>query len=380
MISECGFSHSSTDYRLLVDALKNAGLLSNNAIQSTIRGLSDIKLSLTIKGFGVEGRRIRERKLNGAEDIYTCIFGTLKDLYFSVNTGTHKENAKFYLILDGLDDVLRSMPFNPGIITGLIRAAHDLNKNFMKVSLHFKIIILIREDVLALCRDPDMNKLKPFQIPTTWAKEDDNYYNSDLAGMALLRFREEQALTDGDFSTIWKNIFPAKFYDTDSFEYFLKYYSLFRPRDLLQFLSQAQILYPDNDQITVEEFRKILYSYSENYFVDEMKDDLTGSLKDETISQLPNIFLSMRETMEDQRRFQMSDFEAACQSYVIANSPSEILGALFERGYIGQFRKKPRKGAPDYERPVFKYINKTEPFIASDDCYIHRGLIRAFNM
>ena len=56
----------------------------------------------------------------------------------------------------------------------------------------------------------------------------------------------------------------------------------------------------------------------------------------------------------------------------------EVLKLLFERGYVGQYRKR-----PDHPKEEFLFqthINPNAKYEKDDDCCLHRGLIRAFGV
>ena len=85
-------------------------------------------------------------------------------------------NKKFILIIDGLDDILDSSEFKAEIITGLIRAVEEINRVFRKTTLSIKAIILARDDILNLCRDPNLSKiLRDSGIRLSWEISDDPY-------------------------------------------------------------------------------------------------------------------------------------------------------------------------------------------------------------
>ena len=75
--------------------------------------------------------------MHGAEEIYAAIKNSIKDVYI---------NARFLLIIDGLDDILNNTEFKAEIITGLIRAVDEINRVFKKTTLSIKVLILIRDD------------------------------------------------------------------------------------------------------------------------------------------------------------------------------------------------------------------------------------------
>ena len=100
----------------------------------------------------VNGEKKKTVEIAKPEKIAEIIMRTLKDCAFG--------ETRFYLIIDGLDDVLRGTHFSSDVITGLIRAAEELNQDFQLSSMQVKIVILLRTDIFEMCRDPDLNKIK----------------------------------------------------------------------------------------------------------------------------------------------------------------------------------------------------------------------------
>ena len=58
--------------------------------------------------------------------------------------------------------------------------------------------------------------------------------------------------------------------------------------------------------------------------------------------------------------------------------PEDVLRLLFERGYIGQFKKRPDH--PKEEFLFHTHINPGVKYEKEDDYLLHRGLIRAFGV
>ena len=68
--------------------------------------------------------------------------------------------------------------------------------------------------------------------------------------------------------------------------------TLLRPRDVLQFFIECQTQYGDSNRLTNSQFNQVMNGYSQNYFVEEMKDELTGFLEDDVVTNIPTIFQS----------------------------------------------------------------------------------------
>ena len=146
--------------------------------------------------------------------------------------------------------------------------------------------------------------------------------------------------------------------------------TLLRPRDILQFFIECQMQYGDNNRLTYTQLSQVMKGYSQNYFVEEMKDELTGFLEDDVVTNIPTIFSELG------KRFFWEDDETLKnigQKYNV--DIHKLLEVMFSAGYVGQVRN--RVGG---KRFSFKHFNPYDYFSGKDQCIIHRGLIKAFNV
>lgn len=354
-----------TDFAELVSALSEQNLLDDDCdICTTVIKLVESDTTISISKFVHSRKYAQERILKGSHEISHAIQKVIENLYF--------QEKKFIIFLDGLDDVLNNSEYNPDIIAGLIRAANSINTHFLKKTFNFKINILIREDIFSLCRDPNMSKIeRDSALHLSWEISGDPL-ESDLIG--LVSKRMESCLgCENSFSKVWSDLFPpyigmgAK----PSLEYVLENI-IYRPRDILQFFVEIQKKYTNGRMITPEKLQEALTTYSERYFLEAMRDELTGFFPNDFVTALPNILSKMGSTY-----FYLKDFDAECSrlSEFKDVSSKEVLERLFNDGYIGQHR--PREGG---DRTVFSYRNPHERFNPDHECILHRGLTRALNV
>ena len=361
------FSIQAQNYNALVEALDKMGLLSGTSIENTITTLDSTEVCINVNNWVTYGHHTEKKVvIKGATDISNTLVQQLQTIYLG--------DSIFRIVLDGLDDILRSQKFRPEIITGLIRAASELNNTFSGKALNFKSIILVRTDILDKCLDPDISKIKTASSINLCWNIGTNPYESNLAALILARFNTTSDVYP-DFMTMWENYFPPFIDGKDSLSYMLEN-TLYKPRDVLMFFSFAQKLMGKKDRkITEAEFKSILITYSEEYFYSYLQDELSGFLPDSAISELPHVISKIGS-----RRFDFYTFDSEIKKHTEFNETSseEILKNLFDRGYIGQYRKRPDH--PKDEFLFYKHINKRQQYEKDDDCVIHRGLIRAFGI
>lgn len=167
---------------LLMLLVKVAFWLPTMILAITVTRLVEARFSIKYQSVFQHNRKYaHDVELRGAEEIYTAIKNSIKDIYLP---------RKFILIIDGLDDILNNTEFKAEIITGLIRAVDEINRVFKKTTLSIKTIILIRDDILNLCRDPNLSKIsRDSGIRLSWAIDGDPY-DSDLIQLVCKRIDE----------------------------------------------------------------------------------------------------------------------------------------------------------------------------------------------
>lgn len=348
-------------YSEIATTLQNYGILPNDNLSRVVREVSrkSFKISLPFN-FGVEfAGGDKEVELNSPEEIVDVLFRVLKELYI--------EPYQIRIIIDGLDDALRGKQRQLDIVSGLVRAADSLNNSFVDIDCPIKFIILARTDVLALCNDPDLNKIKrDSAIQINWYQDVQNPLNSDLMGLLDLRFKTSCETVSTE--EIWYKIFPTKIRYKDSWHYILEH-TIHRPRDILQFMIECQRLYPENDSLSFSEITSVLSSYSENYFLEEMKNEIAGFVSDGAINSLPSILSNLGLRFEFSRWCKVFTDDSALSN----EDPRRVVEILFDNGYIGQVRK-------GTNFIVFKFRDSHEKINFQDLFIIHRGLLKALNL
>ncbi|HFI0345143.1 TPA: hypothetical protein ACGOWL_000543 [Streptococcus suis] len=159
----------------------------------------------------------------------------------------------YYFLIDGVDDILRLKTSHIEILSSLIRAVDILNeKMYGKHVNSIKFLLFVREDILTLISDPDLNKiLRDGKISLTWV---DNPI--DLKQIVELRLGMSNKLESG---SLWDKIFnfSLDWSGKSSWEWMLNH-TLYKPRDVLQFLEISKEQYPNNETISYQEMKNII--------------------------------------------------------------------------------------------------------------------------
>lgn len=277
---------------------------------------------------------------------------------------------RILIVFDGLDDVLRGKHPHLEVMSGLIRAAGSLNTLFVQRGVPAKYLVMVRPEVLALCNDPDLNKIqRDSQVELTWHRDADNPKNSDLMHMVTRRMVQSGTRV-GDISP-WHTVMPRTLNKMDSWKHVLLH-TLLRPRDIIQFLKECQEMFPRAQKLSPVQVRKCLRSYASRYLLTEMKNELVGFLDEGTIQQLPGVLASLAS-----REFSAQVLGKACTDCGVKQSAKPILATLYDLGYVGQL-------ITDHEgkrAPSFRY--RDNPHIAvnlNTTFLLHRGLGKAFDV
>ena len=345
----------------IYNTLVKYGFLSNDTeISITVKRLVESNTTLSLDKHVVHGRKHEYNEtLRGAEQIYDAIQKAIKDIYL--------KRERIILIIDGLDDLLNNSEFDAKIITGLIRAVDHINRAFYKTTLKLKIIVLIREDILSLCRDANISKIiRDSGIKLSWKiSPHDDLIETDLIKLVGKRM-SEITNTSNSFAEVWRELFPVEIDNKPSLNYVLNNI-IYRPRDILQFFIEVQKLFK-NRVIAEEDIESALRSFSGEYFIDAMKDELTGFFSDEAVTRLPSVLANVGG-----QEFDLSKFSTECDRYRCFDDIDrrDILRRLYNDGYIGQ--QQPRQNNP---YTAYSYIHTNINFDETHSWILHRGLMR----
>ena len=241
-ITECD---KVNDVIFMLDKL---GFLIDEGYKADVTKLSKIKVGANIKIFDLEF----EREFNTKPASYLERISLISERMMSVLTDTYLNGRQIVIVVDGLDDILRYKKNKMEIVASMIRSADYLNEFMITNKQKIKIVILIREDIIGMINDPDLNKIiQDGSIFLNWNNRSNDLKEVVNKRFSLIGITQEQA------AKCWKDIFPSKIKNKGSWEYVLDY-TLYKPRDVLQFLKFCQNEYPDNEKLTLSETQNVL--------------------------------------------------------------------------------------------------------------------------
>lgn len=352
-----------------IEFLEKNGLLSGKNVNSIIRKLSKKSFQFDIKIFKLNNENEYEDGKLTYGEVSEYLLEGLSYIYYG--------DIKVRIIIDGLDDMLRFKKERLIMISGLIRSINELNIEFTSEEIPMKIILLAREDILASIIDPDFNKIKrDAGIVINWNTKDD-----ELKNMVKLRFKLS-GIKEDDLDGQWDKLFPRMIKSKTSWDYVTEF-TLNRPRDILQFLVQCQKNYPNNSSLSYSELDRVLISYSIDYFIEEMKNELAGFIDDEAISAIPQVLQIIGGS-----DFTDIEFKKHMAKIIPDKQDTyykQILLTLFENGYLGQVTRtkqwdKELKKDVIKNKVFFKHKQPTARINYECKFSTHKGLYKALNI
>lgn len=342
--------------------LDQMGFNLDSGFKADVTKLSKLKVGGSILKFDMEF----EKEFNIQPKSYLERLSVMIEKMMQGIVNVELNERQISIIIDGFDDILRYKKNKMEIVASLIRSADYINDILIRSDKKIKILLLIREDLITMVTDPDLNKIiHDGALTISWSKRLD-----ELKQLVDLRF-EMAGLTPENAKKCWEKMFPAKIKGKDSWDYALEH-TLYKPRDILQFLKYCQKEYPDNEKLTLSEMQNVLKMYSNQYFIEEMKNELSGFVDEQLIVSLPTIFRRLGGRAFDLVEINKLLNEQGTGKNISVDDTKTLLMYLFESGYIGQLVSSGKK---DKKRSViFKYRNTTARIDYYQQFITHQGL------
>lgn len=352
------------EFNKVIDILKEMNLFLDISFNNKIKSVTKLKggLDLKIIDASIEAQ-VGDKPID-----YIDRLSIMVKLLSDTLSNLELNNRRLIFILDGLDDLLRIKEEQSIILSSLIRSIDEINELFVQKKQLTKIILLIREDMLNKLVDTDLNKIiRDSAMLINWTTTP-----TDLKKLVDLRFKYSGSKRKEE---CWLDILPSKIRNKSSWDYLIQN-TLLKPRDLLQFFSVLQNLFPDKQRINDDEFISAIKRYSTDYFIEEMKNELAGFIEDKYIKLLTPVFsrIGGKEGFSEGQFF--NEFEKIINDEKFnLTDARNILFKLFENSYIGQIDSSHGK-----KNVFFKYRNPNAHFDNNLTLILHSGILRGLNI
>ena len=348
-----------SSFNEMVEILRKLGFPIEKDYKRDILRLSKIKIG-SDKFFDIEF----QNEFGEKPGSYVERISTLNEKMLEVLSDIWLKDNKILILIDGVDDILRFKKDKMEILSSLVRSIDYLNEEFLKNEIPIKTILFIREDIINNIVDPDLNKIKrDGAIYLGWHNKIE-----ELHEIVKLRFAFSGVMSN-EIDTYWSKMFPKNIREKESWTYIIDH-TLAKPRDILQFLKCCQQLYPDKESLSYSEVNIALKEYSKEYFIEEMKNEISGFINDSIVREIPAIFQKV-----GYKEFGYKEFsKLLCEqsSRVIEDKDVKyLLLLLFDSGYIGQLFDN---GRNKKKSVIFKYRNTSAKIDYNEKFIIHQGL------
>lgn len=347
------------DYTRALDVLKETGLLPMPTWRQVV--LATSKRSFSISFPTNMQSELEKNIVDGGMQIPFFV-DNLRSIALAL-----KSTKKHLIVIDGLDDILTSRKAQFDALAALILVAGKLNLDFQRYKSPAKIIILCRTDLFEKLPGANKNKIRQDSaIQIDWYQDPRNPRESHLVELLNLR----AGLANQSSIDIFRQYFPKSVEDRHIVTFLLEL-TRHTPRDLIQLMKHIQE-FAGPYRITKDDILSGVRSYSVNYFLPEIKDELVGFVNEEDIASTLDIIGTLRKrdffyselvgSMEKQPRYSNLDLET-------------VIKALFESSAIGNIHK--RGGRTYY---TFKFRNRNSTLDIDDRLILHRGMWKALNL
>ena len=349
--------------RIILRTLVDSGLLSSDGkikLEQIVKTTADKKFEINLKALKYIKSK-QEEKITNIEQLFII----LKELFYSIEL-----KSKHYIILDDLDYVFTERENQVKSLSALILAVDDMNKSFYQNEIPAKIIIMCRTDLFNTLSGPNKNKIKQHSgIVLDWYQDTSNLININLAKIINLRTK----ISLNSEIDIFKDCLPPYFYQWGQKKetiHVLFDYTRHTPRDIIQLLNEIQKHTGKSTKPSKENIKYALISYSKDYFVSEIRDELDGFISKNELNYLIPLLISVGNY-----RFSLDELENKIKGndkYKSIDS-NRLIDALFNCNAIGNI-----DNVSNFV--TFKYRNPYAEFNPNSDILVHNGLQKALNL
>jgi Cdc6-like AAA superfamily ATPase len=354
----------SKDEKFNENNLVQYGLADSSSIISIVQYTSRRGIFGKIKSAisEVKGEKTEEEnyKLKDPAAIFAAIKEVLKNMTVA--------ESRYFLVLDGLDHILRKGRNNAPYIADLINAVRQLNIFFRKCGIIAKVIILIRNEVLQIVPDPNLTKrINDNGVHLKWYDNTRSPFETSL--LSIVEKRANLVGIDKNIKTLWYEWFPTSINTSNSFD-FVILNTRYLPRDLISFFREVQKLgkKPKFNRIDV---LSALNNYSD-WFQQELSDALVGLIDENLRVELPDIMSTLG------REFSLSQFKTKLKEHGVSSSSEaeRIARELFNASWIGNVWKT-EQGTPRYS---WKHRKLNAKLNLKHQIIVHHGLWKSLNL
>lgn len=286
--------------------------------------------------------------------------------------------SRHILVLDGLDEIFTSFDSRYEILASLVHAVDSLNADFAEAEACSKVILLCRNDLFERLPSPNVNKLRDFALTLDWYHTPQRPAESQLFALATHRAR----LAGYAGANVVADFLPDELKrgpsgdETNTYKFLLDH-TRHTPRDFLQLLEHIREEVEPGRRATSHDVFMGLRSYSTDYFLPEIKDELSGYFSPNDVDTCFRLVGGLRR-----REFSLHELEIYADDTRLSADIDlrEALRVLFDCSAIGNIVKRPRGDGSSGTYLTFRFRNRTASINYSERFILHRGIWKALNL
>lgn len=346
------------------ESLKKYGLASSDSLINIVQYTSRRGIFSNIKSAMAElrGEKIEEEQFKLKDP--AAVVEAIKSVFQTISSA----NSKYYLVIDGLDHPIRNGRSNAQYISDLINSARILNNFFGELKISAKVIILIRDEILAIVPDPNLSKrINDNGILLRWYDNTRSPFDTSLFG--IIEKRAELVGIKSSASDLWNGWFPEKINGRDSVGFVLDN-TRYLPRDLISFFREIQKL-RKNPPFHRDDVLAALNNYSD-WYLQELSDALVGLVDEKVRNDLPSILSSLGRDFT---------FEALSEALIARGVKTKdeaeaVAKELFNTSWLGNVWRT----SQGTERFSWRHRKRNATLNPSQAIRLHSGIWKALNL
>lgn len=346
------------DLQKTIGIFENLGLIPKKDLSQIVKTTTKKEFKIGLQDYCSFQYSSESSKIHF--DIKT-LFNNLKEVCYSVKT-----KNKHFIIVDGLDTVLTHRETQYQSLSALILAADRMNQKLQENNVNAKIVILCRTDLLDKLSDPNKNKvILDSGVVLEWYDDVRDAKATNL--VHLINLRAKISLKhDVD---VFNEFLPEKIMGDKPTVKVLLDHTRHTPRDIIQMMNKIQE-HTKGKTPTRDDIWNGLRTYSIQYFMQEIHDELVGFLTNEERDGAFQLITAMGKSKFFIKEFEQKKSRDARFKDLDLN---KILNIFYNCNAIGNFNRK----SGHYS---WKYRNRYSSFDPNQHIAVHLGLHKALNI
>lgn len=355
-------STGTPSHSKVIDALRRLGLLPARDLTQLVKRTSSKEFKAGVPGLFEVG--MTSSKESTSPDV-KFLHNTLREVCCHTSpSGQH------LLFIDGLDDILTRRGKQYEALAALIVATDRMNKMLRDFSISAKVVVLCRTDLFERLPGPNKNKIRQDNSVTL-----DWYQDArDLKSTNLVKLVNQRAFVClGRQIDVFDEFLPPSLGSGQPTTKALLDSTRHTPRDIIQLMNRVRD-FACGPTASDGSVWTALGKYSEDYLLNEVRDELSGSLSRDEIERVLQLLSVMGHDVfrfDQIRAAQLKDERFGGIDLM------KTLELLFECSAIGNLRGR---DTDERYRFTFRYRNRNAVFNPNEEIVVHRGLRKALNL